>query len=277
MKMCSFLVAAFCVAMSPNCVATAQEAADDLKTIRRDAWSEYYAAQLPNYEFTLASSPDEPLQLPDAKLRWSNPIRPGTHGDLFVWTHKGRGVLVGSIFSYPSGGQRRVAHQFHSLSTETIQCVYGNDRSFEIPGPGLEFAPIPGAPKPAARRPLRLTQMRGLSRFFKASGMNKGKTQPLRLLAQPIYRFEGEAMEDDGAIFAFVMGTDPELLLVLSIYPTSNGPAWHYAAARYASDPLQLTLKDQIVWDFDDDPNKQGYLSQHGIDMQPEMPVIQSR
>ena len=240
----------------------------------REMWSEYYAARLPRYEFSLDSEPDAILDRSDVRLRWSNPVRPGTHGDLFVWSHRGRGVMVGSIFSYPSGGGRRVAHQFQSLTTDTLVCKLDQLRLFELPGPGLRFNPVPDAPLPSDGRVQRSTQMRSLSRRFEASCLDNSVIQPLRLLNQPLHRFEGDGVQDDGAIFAFVMGTDPELLLVLRVESTDDGPRWHYAAARFASTALKLNIDDQTVWDFNDAPNQTGYLSQHGIDFQPDVPIV---
>ncbi|MCO8122017.1 hypothetical protein NHH03_09735 [Stieleria sp. TO1_6] len=273
------MIRAFVVLLFGGCCLTtsvgqAQET-QNLQGEIRDQWSDYYAAQLPRYKFALASSPAEPLDLPDAKLRWSNPLRPGTHGDLFVWTHNGRGVLVGSLFSYHSGDGRRVAHQFQSLTTEPINCEYQGGSNFQIPGPGLKFQPIPDAPAPADSSVYRLTQMRRLARQFQAFCMDKSGFQPLRALAQPIYRFTGSEIEDDGAIFAFVMGTDPELLLVISALKTSTDPQWHYAAARFAADPLKLTHQNETIWEFGDRSKQIGYVSQHGIDHQPIRPILE--
>lgn len=253
----------------------AEESGVDAKDVQREAWSAYYLAQLPRYRFSLDSAPDEPLELPDAKLRWSNPLRPGTHGDLFVWSFRGRGVLVGSIFSYPSGGGRKVAHQFQSLTTETIHCQYQGGDDFQIPGPGLRFELIPNAPLPAESPVFRLTQMRALVRGFEASSLSNEVDQPLRALVQPIYRFKGTELTDDGGIFAFVMGTDPELLLVISSLSTEDGPRWHYAAARFAADPLRLAYKGATIWEFGENARPLGYVNRHGIDLQPNMPSVE--
>lgn len=269
-----FYIASICLSLATS-ISVAESPNENASASQRDAWSAYYAAQLPQYKFFLADRPDQPLELPDATLRWSNPLRPGTHGDMFVWSHQGRGVLVGSLFSYyHAKNVRRVAHQFQSLTTDTIVCQHTGGSDFRIEGPGLKFTPIQDAPAPADNRVVRLTQMRMLSRSFKASCMNKGVYQPLRGLPQPVYRFEGEAIEDDGAIFAYVMGTDPELLLVISVHQTPDGPQWQYAAARFASEPLQLTRNGETVWDFDDTSKQLGYLSKHGIDLQPDMPMV---
>ncbi len=269
-----FVAAIVCLGFT-NALSFGEEVTQERKTDERNAWSEYYASQLPRYKFSLASSPGEQLDLPYAKLRWSNPLRPGTHGDLFVWSHHGRGVMVGSVFSYHSGDGRRVAHQFQSLTTETIRCEYEGGDNFVIQGPGLKFEPIPAAAVPAEQRVSRLIQMRGLARGFQASCLDKGVFQPLRALTQPIYRFEGERVEEDGAIFGFVMGTDPELLLVISALQTTDGPRWHYAAARFASEPLRLTHQGETIWAFDDDATQLGYVSKHGIDFQPKIPILE--
>lgn len=257
-------------------LAVGEEKDSDERAEQRNAWSDYYAAQLPRYRFSLKSSPGEPFELPVAALRWSNPLRPGTHGDLFVWSHDGRGVLVGSIFSYPNGENRKVAHQFQSLTMESIECEHQGGVNFSIPGPGLAFETIPLAPVPAENKRLRLTQMRALAREFEAYGTSNDVLQPLRMLEQPIFRFKGDQISDDGAIFAFVMGTDPELLLVLSALPSNDGVRWQYAGARFAADPLKLILKGNTIWEFGDTSKHLGYVSRHGIDLQPDLPVIET-
>lgn len=54
--------------------------------------------------------------------------------------------------------------------------------------------------------------MRALAREFKASvDLEEGGTE-LRQLPQPLFRYESKS---DGAIFAFVLATDPEALLLI--------------------------------------------------------------
>jgi hypothetical protein len=249
---------------------------------QRDAWTNYYARQLSRYNFNLESDPDMSLTVdPKAKLRWANPVRMGrTHGDLFIWTYRGRAALVGTIFSYDvpdeaEPSQRRVAHGFHSLSTETIVGTRDGEPLPEIPGPGVQFQLIKGAPTPAATRPLRLAQMRMLFKEFEASIRDTGVTQPLRPLPQPVYRYETKQMDEDGAVFAYVAGTDPELIMVLESRATDDGPKWHFAAGRYANVPLELKHRGATVWEFDGPAShKGGYFSQHDVDLQPLVPAV---
>ena len=54
-------------------------------------------------------------------------------------------------------------------------------------------------------------------------------TRPLRLLTQPIYKYE--TADSGGALFAFVEGTDPEVFLMIEARTVDAGSVWHYALA----------------------------------------------
>jgi hypothetical protein len=276
----AIVLASLAVGMPAPSLATEQDGANKS---RRDNWTEYYAKQLPSYEFHLATAPDAPLKVdPKALLRWANPVRIGnTHGDVFVWTHQGRAALIGSIFSYDDlqGGasptERIVAHMFHSLTEETIVGTWKGQSLLTIRGPGVTYEIVDGAPLPARTRPLRLTQMRMLAKQFEASLRENNVVQPLRPLPQPLYRYRTKEADEDGAVFAYVLGTDPELIMVLESRQTDDGLQWHFAAGRYANTALQLKLRDRTVWEFDGRASREsGYFSQHEIDRQPLTPGL---
>ena len=108
-----------------------------------------------------------------------------------------------------------------------------NGRTWWAPTvPGLVLKPLPGAPKPAGSAAQRLRQMRSLADGFRASDNFKRKGwSELRLLPTPITRYgkDGTA-PSDGALFAFVLGTDPEVFLFLEISSGKSGPVWQYCA-----------------------------------------------
>ena len=55
-------------------------------------------------------------------------------------------------------------------------------------------------------------------RLLDARVERAGEEQALRLLPKPLYRYErpdGPTSSSDGALFAFVLGTDPEVFLLL--------------------------------------------------------------
>ena len=246
----------------------------------REAWTKYYVQQLSRYHFfTDADTKNKLPVIPEAKLRWDNPVRVGrTHGELYVWTNQGRGAVVGNLLSYDFGeGRRRVAHEFHSFSEQPLTCKHDSGLTFEMKGPGVEFEPIPGAPRPSKSRRVRLAQMRDLSKNFRASSQadDRKTMRPLRALNQPLFRFETKEIDDDGAIFAYVTGTDPELLVAIVTKKTKSGPRWHFGAGRYSDLPLTLSYKTETVWDSRRwSGQESGYHARHGIDVQPHMPNL---
>lgn len=108
---------------------------------------------------------------------------------------------------------------------------------------------IEGAKKPASSRRLRLVQMRAIARSFKGTQFQNGE-QPLRMLPQPIYRYEKESDESlDGAIFAFLRETDLETILVIEAAKQKDGPAvWKFDCSRVSISPQQVEYKDRVAW-----------------------------
>ncbi|MDB5350351.1 MAG: hypothetical protein JWN86_1598 [Planctomycetota bacterium] len=143
-------------------------------------------------------------------------------------------------------------HEFISLSPEALAGTRGGVTSWSPRKPGLEFHPLPGAPRPSATVSQRGRQMRALAQQFHASDKFKEKTwADLRLLPTPIARFgkEGTTLID-GSLFTFVMGTDPEAFLFIEARPGNDGPEWHYAFAPMTCYDLKGTLAGKNVWDL---------------------------
>ncbi len=77
----------------------------------------------------------------------------------------------------------------------------------------------------------------------------------LRLLPQPLYRFGSDKGKPiDGALFAFVQSTDPELLLLLEVRQEGDQRKWSYALARMTSHPLEARYKDRVIWNVPEWP-----------------------
>jgi hypothetical protein len=88
--------------------------------------------------------------------------------------------------------------------------------------------------------------MRALAREFKARvDLEKGATA-LWVLSQPIFRYASEA---DAALFAFVLTTDPESLLMVEARPVAGRPVWHFAFARMSDHSLVAKHRDSVVWE----------------------------
>ncbi len=70
------------------------------------------------------------------------------------------------------------------------------------------------------------------------------------MLRQPVFRYAAanEQSDDiDGALFAFVEGTDPEVLLLIEATKEGNG-VWQFGLARTNRDTLQVTYRGDAIW-----------------------------
>src|SRR5262249_9669813 len=96
----------------------------------------------------------------------------------------------------------------------------------------------------------RLQQMRDIGGGFtadKTTRLNDKRT--LRLLSQPTYRYQaGDPEIIDGALFAFVEGTDPEVFLCLEARQENGTSTWHYGLARMNSLRVSGSYQGKQVW-----------------------------
>jgi hypothetical protein len=194
--------------------------------------------------------------VPQPVLRWRNVVR-GQEGEamLVVWSHNGRPAAMASIYPW----QGKMLHEFDSLSREKKLIARDKDRVIWSPKTaGLEFKDVPNAPSPAKTHPERLRQMKLIAGRFKATmtGWQADDTdqEELRLLPRPLYRYDLKNAKDpdpnllDGALFAYVQGTDPEVVLILEAIGTAEKSAWQYAFARATSGGLEVKLGREVVW-----------------------------
>jgi hypothetical protein len=184
----------------------------------------------------------------DPVLRWSNPVIGEIYGGIFLWTRRGRPEAVASIFKWYSP-HTHMTHEFQSLSTKDLTATRDGGEFWRT-SRGVEPQPIPGAPAPARSRAGRLRQMRELARQFSATLNREDVVHSLRLLTQPLYRYgDGGDEWTDGALFGFVLGTDPDVLLLIEARPGADGgEAWHFAPARMHWRRVSMLHQDREVW-----------------------------
>lgn len=247
----------------------------DAKLLAR--WGEVYLREAQQYEIFLGADRRVALKLgPQPVFRWAEPTtRNEFNGVIFVWTHEGRPEVVGSIWSHGTEarpGKRMLSHTFHSLAQGPL-VADRNGKSWWTPTKGgIDPKPVPGAPAPARSASQRLAQMRSLAREFTVTQLvDPAETveRELRLLPQPIYRYEAAAAGSrDGAIFAYLNDWDPEILLVIESSETSEGPRWHYAPIRFCYLSARVKHQDREVWSYQKGgpmkDRKHYYLSIHG-------------
>jgi len=190
----------------------------------------------------------------DPVYNWTNVVRSGGQtGSVFVWTFQGRPEVLGSVHSNPAQtpGKRAICHEMHTLSSAVLVPVHDGAEKWQ-PRAGLTLKVLPDAPQPAATARQRLSQMRELSRNFSARSIdNERQTWELRMLAQPLFRYEqSESSVIDGGLFAFVTsaGTDPEVVIVLESRTQDSAPSWMYAVCRFSDLELHVEYKGSEVW-----------------------------
>ncbi len=207
---------------------------------------------------------DRPLTLrPEPILKWSNPVMGTIYGDVFVWTADGRPEAVASIYRFFSPDPHR-ANEFHSLALGKLTAERDGASVWAPSRRGLELKSIPGAPVPADSAAVRLRQMRALAQEFTGRQTNRqGVDRDMRLLAQPIYRYENTKGDlIDGGLFAFVQGTDPEVFLLIEARrPQGGAPEWRFGATRMHGIELRLNHRGRAVWNALEIPMSQVFDS----------------
>jgi hypothetical protein len=234
-------------------IVSATATADETDAAMRAQWRQVFDGVAADYQ--LAREPEHrPLALvqqPTYTWARSGP-HGGSYGSVYVWTDRGNAEAVACFWRYPgTGGTLSVVHELHSLSPVVLNST-GKESDSWKPKAGLKRHPLADAPLPAASTTGRMQQMRALCRDFSARSVSSGgERTELRLLPQPLYRYESTHPGlVDGALFAFVcsIGTDPELFLVLEALDDPDGARWHYALARFSHMNLFVNYKDKEVW-----------------------------
>jgi hypothetical protein len=183
-------------------------------------------------------------------LRWANNARGSEDGMTLLFIHEGRPLAAACVYPWA----KHLIHDFESLSRGKLVAKQDGTVVWQPQEPGVTFADIPGAPAPDITKAQRLRQMKNLAEKFKATmlGWKADSTdrEELRLLARPLYRYEPKEGGDlmDGAVFAFVMGTDPEVILLLEAVKDKDKAKWQYAFARRTSGELEARMGEAVVW-----------------------------
>ena len=173
-------------------------------------------------------------------------------GSVFLWTSSNlRPAAIGTIGSIPANGEHLFT-ELHWLLDQPLQEIELSQTAPKIwsfDGKQPDSA-VPSAPAPAAQEQFRLVQMRNIARQFKAKMTEGVQSHELRLLPQPLYRYQASTQEQDGAIFALVWtdGTDPELLLHIYTSGGKEKPVWNWQPIRFTWRALELEHLERTVW-----------------------------
>jgi hypothetical protein len=218
---------------------------------------EFMKAEAAAYRLAKASDRAAPLKFREepAFRLGKQPADDVEDGAIFFWLGKdGRPEASLQIFlvknaTAPNG---MWAHEFNSLSTDSLVGTRRTSPSWSPSRPGLEYHRLDDVPKPAATAAVRARQMRAIMQDFHATDYFKDKAwSDLRLLPTPVARYGKEgAPVIDGALFAFAIGTDPEVCVFLEVRQGKQGPEWFYAMGPMTCFSVKGTYKKKEVWDL---------------------------
>jgi hypothetical protein len=239
------------VVLNFGSLASAQSAADeDVHRRERLKFLDDRAA-----EFTLTAGRENARQLARSQapiLRWSNPVREFVNDGLtFLWLSGKRPEAVVTVWVRSPEGDLsagELLHEFVTVSEKPLLLRRG-ERVLWSPEPGAAVnRPLPDAAAPQPTPARRLIQMRDLARRFHALTYKMESPHELRLLPQPLYRYQDDESDTlDGALFAFAEGNDAEALLLLEA--AGDGSAWRYTLARMTSYRVVVRLDGRDVFD----------------------------
>lgn len=199
-------------------------------------------------------------------MRWANNTRGSEDGMTVLLLSAGRPEAV--FCAYP--WMNNLIHEYDSLSRGTLVAKRDGLVVWSPEKPGVQFQAVPEADAPAEIPAARLRQMKGFAAQFSSTMLgwraDKSDREELRLLPQPLYRYESKRSDLlDGAVFGFVQGTDPESLLLLEAFQNGKQFEWQFAFARRTSGELEARHKDKIVWHADRFPANDNPRSIHRV------------
>lgn len=201
-----------------------------------------------------SSADNRTLKLKEGSLlRWSNPIIGRVYGDSYLWTDRNRPTAFLSIYAkFDSAvGNRRLT--FQSLSADKLIAKLDDTTIWEPQLPGIKFTKLDDVRAPSKRQNIQRLQVARIVRAFSgeiAETDNDDRFRQLRLLTSALYQYESpENHVTHGSLFAFVDGTDPELLLMVEARMVDDELAWHFAPIRQNHRRLKLKRDDETIWD----------------------------
>ena len=182
-------------------------------------------------------------------LNWSDSAR---HPDLLVpgttwiWHQNGRPRLIGEIY-----GRENSVGSWNlfacNLSADRLKLSDGPIK-IELDKGYYDPKEIADAPAPAKKKSERTVQMRDLADRFDSHQFWKERFE-LRLLPKPIYRYEdADAGIVDGAVYALVHGTNPEVLLLIEAHGVDDSARWKVGFGSLAGARCVVRLDEKEYW-----------------------------
>lgn len=197
------------------------------------------------YEVTVQGA-QQPAEL-RLLQNWTNPISLA-YGAMFCWLCEDRPVAIASIYMY-SDKPGQINAEFQSLSRRSVSVKRSGDVIWNPTSPGVTFQAVE-AIAPADSRRQQTLQMRQIARRVSVVSRSRddGAPRQLRRLSTPLLVYGSQDRALTGGVFAFVVGTDPDALLLVETANQGDNTIWRYGLARLCINELDAKFEDQTVW-----------------------------
>lgn len=223
--------------------------ADDTETAARQERLAAMRRRAEALQLKIGEQPDRHRVGKEPLFRYSDAARTTTDGTLWLWTQNECPVAATCLFNDSRDGFQW-NYELVSLK-ESPLVVDGrtgwNWRPDKLQRRWISFA----EPIPAQAGPARLGQMKALVSQFRAEEDLDGDVTQLRLLPSPVYRYRSPADKiEDGALFLFVFGTNPEVIAQIETL-TDRNRTWRVGFARLTAARISVFREKEKVWEAD--------------------------
>lgn len=170
-------------------------------------------------------------------------------GALVLWIEGGRPAATASVFRW----RGQLVHELACIGRKPVAARRDGVVVWSPKTSSVEFSDVPKAPVPAEDAAGRLAQMKEMAAGLEATMLgwrgDNADRQQLVLLRDPLYRYESKDKKLlDGALFAFVLGNDPEALVLLEAVIADEKPRWQFGFARATSAALAAKSGEDVIW-----------------------------
>ncbi|QEG43595.1 hypothetical protein [Roseimaritima ulvae] len=181
-------------------------------------------------------------------LRYDDPTRANEFGSVWLWSADGRPTALLDSYRHTEGLWAMVTVQ---LDDGAFDVAMDGQPWWTPREPEVNWLPVPNGDSVAANERTRMIQMRNIARKFAAHEFwdpNNSRFE-LRLLPRPLHRYKDTARGiQDGTVFVFANGTNPEIILMLEARGKGSDLAWQMGFARLGHAEMHVLLDQQTIW-----------------------------
>lgn len=248
------LYAMLAICQLPDSFADEKPTTDDAAKVEAKEAAELASEEMTQWSFRLPKEPSRELALNKTPiLRWTNPAVGRVYGNVYVVVSDNcpQAIVCPYKWFVP---WTSLDMECVSLTSAAIEGTREGKMVWSTEKPGVEWKPVPGHPAAGKSSLERQRQMKKLAEEFTAELLDmrinqKGEDQQLRQMTQPVYRYESiKHHVIEGGVFAYVMGTDPELFLLLEVIDEEKSSSWRYGLARMNTDRLAVKFQGNEIW-----------------------------